>query len=296
MNLCKRCDWLTLGAVQMLLAALGTNGSAQPASEPGAPSPLTMEARYTAVPVKIDGVLDDPVWTGAPAYPLTLGEDRIARDGADIGTPVSESSSAPKGADGLLDDDILGLAGGAPLADRQEPITRQTDVRERGEVRLAWDDANLYVAARFQDSDIVATGAADQLHHYQLGDVLELFIKPDGQPGYWELYATPSGLETSFWQPGPQAMDCVVRDCGLRVAARCEGTLNQRQDSDTCWSVELAIPFVRLLPEASVSCRVLVARYNYSSHLPWTELSMVPRLSKTDFHLCGEYAVLKLAR
>jgi|GEM_PF-279204 len=286
-------------------ALLAGEGPMPPAPVTETPAPTTLEARYAKSAVSIDGVLDDPVWADAPAYPLTLGNDRLAQDDAAAGEAVAAPPDASAGADLLLDDEILGLAGGARLADPQAPVTRQRGVRERGEVRLAWDETSLYIAVRFEDSDTVATGDADQLHHYQLGDVLEVFIRPDGQPGYWELYATPHGRKTSFWhaepKPGRSAADCVVRDCGLRVAACCQGTLNRRQDRDTSWTAEMAIPFATLLPGAEAGaapppCRILVARYNYGVTLPWTELSMAPGLSKTDFHLCGEYAILDLAR
>lgn len=281
---------------------------ALPAAElpmPPAPAPATIEARYAKSAVSIDGVLDDPVWADAPAHPLTLGRDRLVQDDTAAGEPVYGPPGAAAEADSLLDDEILGLAGGVRLAVAKAPVTRQTGVRERGDVRLAWDETCVYIAVVFEDSDIVAAGDADQMHHYRMGDVLEVFLWPDGQSGYWELYATPHGRKTSFWHAEPTRVrsmaDCAVRDCGLRVAARCQGTLNRRQDRDASWTAEMAIPFAELLPGAEAGaapprCRILVARYNCGVILPWTELSMVPRLSKTDFHLCGEYAVLKLVK
>ena len=42
--------------------------------------------------------------------------------------------------------------------------------------------------------------------------------------------------------------------------------------------------------------KILVARYNYSRYLSEKEFTMTPQLSKTNFHLYEEYAVLKLKK
>ena len=92
-----------------------------------------------------------------------------------------------------------------------------------------------------------------------------------------------------------------LRSCGLRVAAQCKGTLNNSEDKDNYWTAEMAMPIVDLAtpdqqfqPESK--WRILVARYNYSRYLPATEFSMVPQISKTDYHLYEEYGVLELTK
>jgi len=213
-----------------------------------------MIARYTEIPVQVDGILDDPAWAEAVPYPLSLARDRLARG------------------------DVL---------------------REPGEVRLAWDGEYFYAGVRFVDTDVLARGQRDQMHHYQLGDVVELFLKPEEDPGYWELYATPAGRKSSFFLPEKRKL--TDRDCGLRVAARVNGSLNDSRDRDHGWTAEMAVPVASLSAPGrpfrpGARWRILVARYNHGQGLPEPELSMVPQLSRTDFHLLEEYAVLQIVR
>ncbi len=178
-----------------------------------------------------------------------------------------------------------------------------TEVQEPGDVRFAWDDTYFYIAASFKDSDIVAEGHRDQLHHYRLGDVCELFLKPDGQSWYWELFATPKSKKTCFWYPsrGRLGLPSCFADSGsgLEVAAQLSGTLNDWTDVDEGWTAEVAVPIKELTSRGEkfgpgATWHLCVGRYNYSKNLDNRELSTFPGLSRTDFHLFEEYSVLHL--
>ena len=219
----------------------------------------TLKAIYTPKPVEIDGILDDEVWSTAPTYRFSLGQDQTTQ--------------------------------GKKLA-------------EPGDVRLAWDDTHFYVAVKFHDSDLVAEGKEDQLHHYKMGDLLELFLKPEGYSWYWELYATPTSKKSSFWFPGRGRVGLesgFQYQCGLQVAAENNGTVNNWEDRDRYWTAEMAMPIKDLTSRGETFCpgsnwRILIARYNYTRYLPWKELSMCPQLSQTDYHLYEEYGILELVK
>lgn len=211
-----------------------------------------VQAEYTASPVRIDGKLDDAVWQKAAVYQMNLSADK------------------------------------EKAGDRLE---------EGGQVQFAWDKKYFYLAVTFTDSDIVAKGDKDQLHHYRLGDVCELFLKPGNKIWYWELYVTPRSKKTTFWFPrGPGSLENYKS--GLVVAAKNFGTLNNRTDKDTKWTAEMAMPVKDLCARGETfgpgsDWRVFVGRYNYSNYLRSgneTELSMIPQLSKTNYHLINEYA------
>lgn len=172
---------------------------------------------------------------------------------------------------------------------------------EHGRVQFAWDDQCLYMAVRFDDSDVVATGNADNLPHFELGDLAELFIGSAQDTWYYELYVTPQSRQTSYFFAGPgrRFSSCMLATSMLKVAAHVDGSLNQWRDRDRGWLAEMAIPWSALREADSAAgpatpWRVLVARYNYSRYLPATELASYPALKAVNFHVPAEYATLRL--
>lgn len=236
---------------------------------PDAREPMVMEARYAPAAVNIDGKLDDAVWQTATAYPMLLPGDTPARY-----APWLREAMGPA-------------------------------LREGGKVRFAWNDDWFYVGAVFEDSDLVAEGEEDQLHHYSMGDLLEVFIKPESSSWYWELYATPHNRQTSFFFPsqGRKGLPSNFNKayCPLRVAATLDGSLNDWKDRDAGWTVEMAIPVSAITEHGDAwgtgsRWRVLAARYNYSCYLPIVELSATPRLERTDFHWLPDYGRIEFVK
>ena len=135
-------------------------------------------------------------------------------------------TAAPVQVDGVLDDAAWHQAVVYPLALSAADLAEGKVLTESGEVRVAWDDQFIYVAVRFVDSDIVAEGEEDQLHHYRMGDVAEFFLKPADHTWYWEMYVTPSGRKTTLWFPGRGRLGLPSAETspgGLRVAALRQG-------------------------------------------------------------------------
>ena len=221
-------------------------------------SPTVMDAKYSSIPIKIDGILNENTWEKATVY-----EFEISRD---------QNNKTPK---------------------------------EKGQVRFAWDSKYFYLGASFKDSDVVAEGKVDNLHHYKFGDVCELFLQPISNSWYWELYATPNNKKTVFWYPSRGRLGLPSgfenHNCGLKVASQCNGTLNDWTDIDDGWTVEMAVPIRDLTArgdrfDIGTDWRILVGRYNYSKYLDNRELSIAPELSQTNFHLLEEYAILHLIK
>lgn len=212
----------------------------------------------------------------------------------------------PVKVDGKLDEPIWNQTPVYPLYVAEDKASGLGQPQEGGQVQLAWDDQYFYIAVRFEDSDIVAEGQGDQLRHFELGDLCELFLKPENGSWYWELYATPRSKKTSFLFPGWGRMGLpgnMAYECDLQVAAELQGTLEQWRDRDQGWTAEMAMPIKDLdaqgVPFApGQTWRILVARYNYSRYLQCQgpEYSMTPRLSQTNFHCLPEYATLELEK
>ncbi|MCC6683168.1 MAG: carbohydrate-binding family 9-like protein [Phycisphaeraceae bacterium] len=206
--------------------------------------------------------------------------------------------------DGILDEPIWQTTTAYELALSRDRVQQELTLQERGSVQLAYDDHYLYAAIQFVDSDVVQEDDRDQQHHYQTGDVAEVFLKPDtaGNTHYWELYVTPNGRRTAFFFPGRGRLglpSCFMYKSDLRVAAHVQGTLNDWHDRDEGWSAEMAIPLAELAAmgvplTADHPWRVFVGRYNYSRYLGRVELSMSPQLPVTDYHTFESYASLIL--
>ncbi len=169
--------------------------------------------------------------------------------------------------------------------------------REGAVVRFAWDESGLFVFVELEDSNLIAKNKKDEQFHFRHGDVFELFVKPRHDAYYWEMYATPNGNKSTLFFPrdrsGMQPDDFLNghRFQSLEVAA---------EKSSKGWNAELFVPAEQLTAlgagwgdrtEWSVFC----GRYNYQDEtLKDPELSMVPALSKTNYHLVDEYARLEM--
>ena len=228
-----------------------------------------MTAKYISRTLKIDGKMSDPAWAEASAYSLEL--------------PLKIYANQPESMQKVLG----------------------TELREKGEVKLLWNDEYLYVAARFEDSDVVADGKEDQTLHCNTGDLIEVFLKPETDTYYWEIYGTPNEKKTCIFYPGrgrhflPSDFDASPSD--IIVKTSIDGTFNNWKDKDKSWTVELAIPIKKLTEygakfDDSAKWTILVSRYNYSRYLTWKELSAFPLLSNANYHLNEEYARLNLQK
>ncbi len=210
-------------------------------------------------------------------------------------------AATPVVVDGRFNDAVWTEAPAYPLAGMVVG-GRRARLQEIGSARFAWDDKFFYVALEFADADVVAEGDANGLDQIRLGDVGEVFLKPEGKSYYWELHVTPRGNQTSYFFPsgGRRLPGCKLAIHRLTVAARVEGTLNQPEDRDRGWTAELAVPRTMLAEHGDrfgpgSRWSILVGRYNFSVTLDNTELSTMPPISQVNFHLTGEFATLRFA-
>ena len=146
---------------------------------------------------------------------------------------------------------------------------------ENGSVKIIWNDEYIYIGAKLHDSDIVQESNKNWVRHYQTGDVMEVFLKPNDRLNYWEIYATPNSKKTAFffYSKGRHGLpSCLATKMpGLIVVSSCKGTLNNANDRDKFWITEMAIPRKQLEKHggqiiARKEWSFLVARYNYSAY------------------------------
>ena len=207
--------------------------------------------------------------------------------------------------DGKLDDLQWNTAGKYILVlplDRRE---KGMSLREDGQVGFCWNKDYLYVGIKFDDADVIATGQEDNIHHYRLGDLCEIFLKPINEAYYWELYVTPASRKTAFYFPTKRHQPIIIDKefCDkMIVRSQITGTLNRNDDKDSGWTAEMAIPVKQLRKYRAEFSEgqfwtVLIGRYDYFGSIESEpDLSVFPEISVTNWHSIEEYAILKLEK
>ncbi len=137
--------------------------------------------------------------------------------------------------------------------------------------RMCYDDANLYVAFDCVDEDIWGTMFKRDEPLYE-EEVAEIFLCPDRDlRHYYELEVSPhnviwDGYIVNKTGSGPGEGSKVDWTCeGMRTAVVVDGTLDNRNDVDRGWTVEMAIPFASIGRQTPRQCerwRVNLYRIN----------------------------------
>ncbi len=222
-----------------------------------------IEVRWTGDPIQVDGVLDEAAWTEAPVVSL-----RHLRWN-DLTQPAAARASGEK------------------------------DVFERGTVRFLYDDRYFYIGFELEDADVVARGRKNGLRHFEYGDVVEIFLRYENGPGYWEFHVTPRGMTSSYFFAGSGYLGLVNPSRpfpGYEAVARIDGTPDDCRDSDHGWSAEMRIPRAELekafghVFAPGEAWRLLAGRYNYHYRNRFVQHSSYPFLPKTHFHLIEYHA------
>lgn len=124
------------------------------------------------------------------------------------------------------------------------------------EVRMLWDDAHLYLAARLEEPHVWATFADHDAVVWHEND-FEVFIDPDGDGvNYFEIEINALNtvfdllLEKPYREKGRARHDWTA--VGLRSAVHVAGTLNDPRDVDRAWTVEMAVPWAALAQFSTV--------------------------------------------
>ena len=150
--------------------------------------------------------------------------------------------------DGILDEQAwqdAARTGYLMRSDGKEPA------RQRTEVRLTWDDENLYLAFECEDEDIFSSYTRRDEPLY-MQEVVEIFFDPDCDRGdYLEFEVSPAGVmfDASF-SARRKGMKLSFNPSS-QVAVKVDGTLNVRNDQDQGWTVELGLPFSQMTGRGS---------------------------------------------
>jgi hypothetical protein len=225
-------------------------------------------AAVRASSIVVDGVLDEPAWTGQAGAALTLSLD---------GEPDPTATAQPQ----------AGSLGALAL----EFGTR---------VAFAWDDAYLYAAADVPDDDLWTeyTQQDDPLYKQE---AFELFVAATNEGRrYLEYQVSARGVTFDARFPRYRAGD-EAWDSRWQTVVRAEGTVDAARDRDRGFVVEVAIPWDELCAETEVVCppragmqlRVNAFRLERAGRKRPIGLSLSPTRAP-DFHAWDNAAVLRL--
>lgn len=197
------------------------------------------------------------LWKGTermqPAPANMTDNDRRARVleiSTGIQLQVSELSvgrtSAPITIDGRLDEAVWAAAA------RTNPLVNTGSGGAAGptdahaSARLLWDDQNLYVAFEVSDENLVDPSTARDNHLWE-HDAVEVMIDPNGDGrNYFEFQVSPKNqhFDTRYDAArDPQPVGHDDFNPNIHSAVVTNGTIDNREDNDTGYTVELAIPW-----------------------------------------------------
>jgi hypothetical protein len=155
------------------------------------------------------------------------------------GTLVLKQAAGPIAIDGKADDIGWRNAAVQTAFTTAEGCPALADATE---AKLTWDDQFLYLFVSSEDADVYSPFDKHDDHLWE-NDVVEMFIDADGNKrGYVELQVNPRNVtfDTWFVTGRPNRDDSF--DAGLQTAVVVHGTLDDREDGDAGWDVEMAIP------------------------------------------------------
>ncbi len=161
-------------------------------------------------------------------------------------------TSKPPVIDGLEDDTIWQQITPVDLKDNRSG-NETGDAAIITHVKSCYDDHTLYFFFLCSDPDIW-TSFTQRDEHLWENEAVELFIDVDDEPEtYVEIEVSPANVLFDSYIVDTLNIDvpktALFNLKGIRTAVAVSGTLNERNDTDDHWTVEIAIPFADLVNE-----------------------------------------------
>ena len=151
--------------------------------------------------------------------------------------------------DGLLDETAWQSAQTVTLRDNRsgDPVTEK-DIQTW--VKACFDEKMLFVGFICNDPDIWSTFTKRDEHLWE-EEVVEVFLDTDQDENtYVEIEVSPANVLFDSYIVDPQNIDVAATKAydlsNIKTAVSVNGSLNKRDDRDTVWTVEIAIPLAEI--------------------------------------------------
>jgi hypothetical protein len=160
-------------------------------------------------------------------------------------------AAAPVTIDGHVNADEWSQA--SPAFEFIFPWDVQTGAKQKTRARLLWDDTSLYIAYQVEDTDITAQFTERDAPVYR-DDTVEIFLNvlPSQTVAYYGIEVNVRGAMFDYFCADAQFFIKRFQIEGIKLGIQIDGTLNQRDDQDRGWSLEMAIPWVNFEDMARV--------------------------------------------
>ena len=194
----------------------------------------------------------------------------------------------------------LAFAGAPGCALRQSWRTELEADFAPGTVRVGWRDESLLVFAELEDADIITRATQPNERLWELGDVLEIFLRPDGQQAYSELQVAPNNQRLQLRYAGAEALASARNGNSLADALVPNLAFQSRtwvRPETRSWQALVEIPAASIRddsgPLPGSQWRFSFCRYDYTRGRSEPVISSTSALSQPDFHRQAEWGALK---
>ncbi|MFT5087317.1 MAG: hypothetical protein ACI906_001917 [Candidatus Latescibacterota bacterium] len=155
-----------------------------------------------------------------------------------------QRANSPITIDGRLDEYAWEPA--AQINQFERILNNYDSISASTRAKMLWDDEYFYFAFTCTDRDMWTLYDKEDDRLWE-EEVVEVFIDPDGDGrNYLELEVSPTNtvVDLAIYSVEPEFTSSVEWDiAGLKTAVQTYGTINDSSDTDTGWSVEIAIPW-----------------------------------------------------
>lgn len=156
--------------------------------------------------------------------------------------------------DGLLNEAAWQSAQTVTLVENRSGMA-VSDSAVQTQVKTCYTPATLYIAFICNDPDIWSTFTQRDEHLWEQ-EVVEVFLDSDREANtYVEIEVSPANVLFDSYIVDPFNIDVAATKqydlAAIQTAVAVEGTLNQRDDRDQRWTVEIAIPVGEVQQDAA---------------------------------------------
>lgn len=171
--------------------------------------------------------------------------------------------------------------------------------------RAARWEAALVVYGELWDRDIFNPATRLNEEAFTMGDVFEMFLRPEGQEAYFEFHVTPQNQKFQLRIPSSSALNRLRNQNGPDLLAPYKvyqplfESHTRIREGQNKWEVVAAIPFASVVEtEAAARAgrwRFSASRYDYTRGMVKPVISSTSPHAVADFHRQDEWGVLILS-